>query len=175
MVSPAGPRALAHLALTARLRAQLDQLRVNAERQGTIEEIERHRHTVNTKPATPPHAPPPKSATPAPDTQIPYPVDRPTTPAAGSGAWMPDPVEHRGRRRLPLLQVTATSATGVTRADLVDATLAKVSLQQNSDMRTITAWAAVIAMPTMVVGVYGVNFDHMPKLHWKYGYPPSSQ
>jgi magnesium transporter len=54
---------------------------------------------------------------------------------------------------------------------LVDATLAKISLQQNSDMRKITSWAAVIAVPTLVVGVYGMNFDFMPELHWKYGYP----
>jgi magnesium transporter len=54
---------------------------------------------------------------------------------------------------------------------LVDATLAKVTLQQNSDMRKITAWAAIIAVPTMVAGIYGMNFDVMPELHWKYGYP----
>ncbi len=38
-------------------------------------------------------------------------------------------------------------------------------------MRKITSWAAIIAVPTMVCGVYGMNFDHMPELHWKYGYP----
>ncbi|SMD27319.1 CorA-like Mg2+ transporter protein [Kibdelosporangium aridum] len=38
-------------------------------------------------------------------------------------------------------------------------------------MRKITAWAAIIAVPTMAVGVYGMNFDYMPELHWKYGYP----
>jgi len=54
---------------------------------------------------------------------------------------------------------------------LVDATLAKVSLQQNSDMRKITSWAAIIAVPTLGAGVYGMNFDHMPELHWKFGYP----
>jgi magnesium transporter len=54
---------------------------------------------------------------------------------------------------------------------LLDATLAKLSIQQNTDMRKITAWAAVIAVPTMVVGVYGMNFDHMPELHWSFGYP----
>jgi magnesium transporter len=54
---------------------------------------------------------------------------------------------------------------------LLDATLAKISLQQNSDMRKITAWAAILAVPTMGVGVYGMNFDHMPELHWKFGYP----
>jgi magnesium transporter len=54
---------------------------------------------------------------------------------------------------------------------LVDATLAKISLQQNTDMRKITAWAAIIAVPTMVVGVYGMNFDYMPETHWRFGYP----
>ena len=54
---------------------------------------------------------------------------------------------------------------------LVDATMAKISLQQNADMRKITAWAAIIAVPTMGVGVYGMNFDYMPELHWRYGYP----
>ncbi len=54
---------------------------------------------------------------------------------------------------------------------LVGATLAKVTLQQNHDMRRISAWVAIISVPTMTVGVYGMNFDHMPELRWKYGYP----
>jgi magnesium transporter len=54
---------------------------------------------------------------------------------------------------------------------LVDATVAKISLQQNTDMRKITAWAAMITVPTMIAGVYGMNFDYMPELHWKFGYP----
>ena len=47
---------------------------------------------------------------------------------------------------------------------LVDAALAKITLQQNTDMRKITAWVAIIAVPTMVVGIYGMNFDYMPEL-----------
>lgn len=54
---------------------------------------------------------------------------------------------------------------------LVDATLAKITLQQSNDMRKITSWAAIIAVPTMVVGVYGMNFDYMPELRWHFGYP----
>jgi magnesium transporter len=54
---------------------------------------------------------------------------------------------------------------------LVDATVAKISVQQNSDMRKITSWAAILAVPTMGVGIYGMNFDHMPELHWRFGYP----
>ncbi len=38
-------------------------------------------------------------------------------------------------------------------------------------MRKITAWAAMIAVPTMVCGVYGMNFEHMPELRWQFGYP----
>lgn len=54
---------------------------------------------------------------------------------------------------------------------ILQAHLAQVTVKQNEDMRKITAWAAIIAVPTMVCGVYGMNFDHMPGLHWRFGYP----
>ncbi|GHD97641.1 magnesium and cobalt transport protein CorA [Streptomyces alanosinicus] len=54
---------------------------------------------------------------------------------------------------------------------ILQAHLAQVTVAQNEDMRKITAWAAVIAVPTMVCGVYGMNFDHIPELHWRFGYP----
>ncbi|MFJ7292175.1 magnesium and cobalt transport protein CorA [Streptomyces collinus] len=54
---------------------------------------------------------------------------------------------------------------------ILQANLAQASVAQNEDMRKITSWAAIIAVPTMVCGVYGMNFDHMPELHWRYGYP----
>lgn len=54
---------------------------------------------------------------------------------------------------------------------ILQAHLAQVTVAQNEDMRKITAWAAVIAVPTMVCGVYGMNFDQMPELHWQFGYP----
>jgi magnesium transporter len=54
---------------------------------------------------------------------------------------------------------------------LVDATLAKITLQQNTDMRKITAWAAIIAVPTAIAGIYGMNFEYMPELQMRYGYP----
>lgn len=53
---------------------------------------------------------------------------------------------------------------------LVEAVLAKITMQQNHDMRKITAWVAIISVPTMIAGLYGMNFDHMPELHWQYGY-----
>lgn len=54
---------------------------------------------------------------------------------------------------------------------ILQAHLAQVTVAQNEDMRKITAWAAIVAVPTMVCGIYGMNFDHMPELHWTYGYP----
>jgi magnesium transporter len=54
---------------------------------------------------------------------------------------------------------------------LVDAALAKITMQQNGDMRKITSYAAMISVPTMVAGIYGMNFDVMPELHWRYAYP----
>lgn len=49
--------------------------------------------------------------------------------------------------------------------------LARVGTWQNDDMRRISAWAAIFAVPTMVAGVYGMNFQHMPELGWVLGYP----
>ncbi len=54
--------------------------------------------------------------------------------------------------------------------NVLNAHLAQVGMQQNEDMRKISAWAAILAIPTMFAGIYGMNFDNMPELHWKYGY-----
>lgn len=51
-----------------------------------------------------------------------------------------------------------------------DAHLAQIAVQQNDDMRKISAGAALIVVPTFIAGVYGMNFDRMPELHWHYGY-----
>ena len=52
----------------------------------------------------------------------------------------------------------------------LNAHLARVSVQQNDDMRRISAWVAIAAVPTMLAGIYGMNFDNMPELRWYYGY-----
>ncbi len=49
--------------------------------------------------------------------------------------------------------------------------LARISVQQNEDMRKISAGVALAAVPTLIAGVYGMNFDHMPELGWALGYP----
>jgi magnesium transporter len=48
---------------------------------------------------------------------------------------------------------------------------ARVAVQQNDDLRRISAWVAIAAVPTLVAGIYGMNFDRMPELHWEYSYP----
>jgi magnesium transporter len=56
-------------------------------------------------------------------------------------------------------------------SDILGAHLTQVGVRQNDDMRKISAWAAMAAVPTMVAGVYGMNFDHMPELRSPWGYP----
>ncbi|MGW5198850.1 magnesium/cobalt transporter CorA [Streptomyces spiralis] len=56
-------------------------------------------------------------------------------------------------------------------SDILSAHLAQTSVQQNDDMRKISAWAAMAAIPTMIAGIYGMNFEHMPELHWIWAYP----
>jgi magnesium transporter len=51
------------------------------------------------------------------------------------------------------------------------ANMTQVTVRQNEDMRRISAWAAIILAPTLVAGLYGMNFKHMPELGWTYGYP----
>jgi magnesium transporter len=48
--------------------------------------------------------------------------------------------------------------------------LARISVQQNEDMRKISAGVALAAVPTLIAGVYGMNFEHMPELGWQFGY-----
>ncbi len=51
------------------------------------------------------------------------------------------------------------------------ANLAQLGVRQNEDVRRISAWVAIIAVPTAIAGIYGMNFDHMPELRWELGYP----
>jgi magnesium transporter len=54
-----------------------------------------------------------------------------------------------------------------------EAHLAQITVQQNDDMRKISAAVGLIAAPTLIAGVYGMNFQHMPELGWVFGYPMS--
>ncbi len=62
--------------------------------------------------------------------------------------------------------------TDILQADLaqVGVRQSRIAVQQNEDMRKISAWAAIALVPTAIAGIYGMNFDNMPELQWKYGY-----
>ena len=49
--------------------------------------------------------------------------------------------------------------------------LSEASIDQNEDVKRISAWAAILFAPTLIGTIYGMNFDHMPELHWAGGYP----
>jgi magnesium transporter len=54
---------------------------------------------------------------------------------------------------------------------ILQANLAQVTVRQNEDVRKISAWVAILAVPTAIAGIYGMNFEHMPELTWQFGYP----
>ena len=56
-------------------------------------------------------------------------------------------------------------------SNVLSANLTQVSVRQNDDVRKISSWAAIIAVPTLITGIYGMNFEHMPELGWTFGYP----
>jgi magnesium transporter len=56
-------------------------------------------------------------------------------------------------------------------ASALEAHLSLLSIAQSDETKRLAAWAAIIAVPTMVAGIYGMNFDFMPELNWRFGYP----
>ncbi len=56
-------------------------------------------------------------------------------------------------------------------SSILQAAVARLSVSENEDMRKISAWVAIAAVPTMIAGIYGMNFTFMPELEWPWGYP----
>jgi magnesium transporter len=54
---------------------------------------------------------------------------------------------------------------------ILSANLAQVTVRQNEDVRKISAIVAIVVVPTLIAGIYGMNFEHMPELEWTFGYP----
>jgi magnesium transporter len=54
---------------------------------------------------------------------------------------------------------------------ILQANLAVISVQQNDVVKQISGWAAIITVPTLIASIYGMNFEHMPELKWRYSYP----
>ena len=55
--------------------------------------------------------------------------------------------------------------------NILSVNLTLASVNQNDQVKMISAWAAILIVPTLITGIYGMNFDFMPELHWAYGYP----
>jgi len=100
------------------------------------------------------------------------PLQRPMAAVIDDRTWLPKEV----RRYFRDVNDTLTRVIEriATYDDLINsllqARLAQVSVTQNNDMRKIAAWAAIAAAQTAIAGIYGMNFDNMPELHWRYGY-----
>jgi magnesium transporter len=58
-------------------------------------------------------------------------------------------------------------------ATAISVNLSFITLQENETMKRLAAYAALLAIPTMIAGIYGMNFEHMPELKWRYGYAAS--
>jgi magnesium transporter len=86
---------------------------------------------------------------------------------AGLGEYFRDVYDHLMR----LNQSIDTSRDTVTTA--IQVNLALVQISDNEVTKRLAAYAALVAIPTMIVGIYGMNFEHMPELKWTYGYPIS--
>jgi magnesium transporter len=89
------------------------------------------------------------------------------------GSQIPPPVLHDLNEAADQLDrdiTRAHSLSGLLDAALM-ASLTQITVRQNNDMRKISAWVAMAAVPTMVAGIYGMNFENMPELEWAAGYP----
>jgi magnesium transporter len=58
-------------------------------------------------------------------------------------------------------------------ATAIQVNLGMISLSETEVTKKLASWAAMIAVPTMIAGVYGMNFESMPELKWAFGYPMS--
>jgi magnesium transporter len=93
--------------------------------------------------------------------------------AAGSSTAAAERLKQRyAERRAHLLHlVELADGLGNLLSNALQANLTEVSVRQNDDMRRISAWVAIWAVPTLLAGIYGMNFRHLPELDWAFGYP----
>ena len=83
---------------------------------------------------------------------------------AGIAVYFRDIYDHLLRLNQTADSIRDTVATAIS------VNLALVTLQENETMKRLAAYAALLAIPTMIAGIYGMNFEHMPELKWHYGY-----
>ena len=89
------------------------------------------------------------------------------TPQLCSGLqeYFRDVYDHllRLNQSIDSLRDTVTTALSVN--------LSLITIQENEVVKRLASYAALVAVPTLIVGIYGMNFEYMPELHWRYGYP----
>jgi magnesium transporter len=74
--------------------------------------------------------------------------------------------------RQTLADILTLNATLVSQAQNEEIKhLTEASYAQNEEIKKISAWAAILFAPTLIGTIYGMNFEHMPELHWRFGYP----
>jgi magnesium transporter len=84
---------------------------------------------------------------------------------AGMNEYFRDVYDHLHRIHTSLEGIREMLTTAI------QVNLGMISLSDNEVTKKLAAWAAIIAVPTMIAGIYGMNFEHMPELHWVFGYP----
>jgi magnesium transporter len=84
---------------------------------------------------------------------------------AGMGEYFRDVYDHLHRIHGSIEGIREMLTTAI------QVNLGMISLSENEVTKKLAAWAAIIAVPTMVAGIYGMNFKNMPELDWVYGYP----
>ncbi len=84
---------------------------------------------------------------------------------SGMGEYFRDVYDHLQRLHATIEGIREMLATAI------QVNLGMISLNETEVTKKLAAWAAIIAVPTMIAGVYGMNFKHMPELEWELGYP----
>jgi magnesium transporter len=84
---------------------------------------------------------------------------------AGLQDYFRDVYDHLLRLRQSIDNLRDTVTTGIT------VNLSLITIQENEVTKRLAAYAALVAVPTTIAGVYGMNFDNMPELQWRWGYP----
>lgn len=82
----------------------------------------------------------------------------------GMREYFRDIYDHLQRLNQTIEYVRETVATAIS------VNLSMISQQESETVKRLAAYAALVAVPTMIAGIYGMNFDHMPELRWRYGY-----
>jgi magnesium transporter len=83
----------------------------------------------------------------------------------GMGEYFRDVFDHLQRLHASIEGIRDMQTTAI------QVNLGMISLNETEVTKKLAAWAAIIAVPTMIAGVYGMNFKHMPELDWALGYP----